>query len=548
MITQNIIGERVDRLRAIIARLGLESLKAPLAASETLLREDDALLDVAVFGQFKSGKSSLLNALLGGPILPVGVLPVTAIVTRITAGDEFAARVTGDDGAVASINPASIGEYVSEARNPDNCRHVAIVDVFTPEMADLQAIRLVDTPGLGSVFAHNTRSTQAWLPNVAIALVAVSVDRPLSDDDLRLITQLRDHAPRVCVVLTKVDLLTDEQRLEVRTFVENRLEENGCANVSVLYFSTRERPEQYIAQVKDDILRPIAENAQAERERTLRHKIDSLTAACRGYLAVALEAADRTEADRQRLAAAVLDESTNEAVLRDELELTARRSIQLCRPAFEKLLLDRREEIERRLIETLGADMRRWHGHLARQTAQFQAWLQLNLTAALEPISQAATPLVGELVAQAESRLSRITGAFSDRVSRNISQAIGVKLSPIAWKPRRQSLVPAPTHISPAFMTHWDLLWWLLPMPLVGGLFRRHCTSRTPWEVEKNLLRLSSELTETTAAEIEDLRRQAIGWVEDELATLTRVLSRPAAGADEIRDDLARLNAPTQTS
>jgi len=546
MITQEITGERIGQLRAIIARLGLESLRAPLAASETLLNESDTPLDVAVFGQFKSGKSSLLNALLGGPLLPVGVLPVTAIVTRMMAGTELAASVTRDDGVVESIAPTSIGEFVSESRNPKNCRHVAIVDLFAPQLADLPNIRLVDTPGLGSVFAHNTRSTHAWLPNVAVALVAVSVDRPLSDEDRRLIAELRPHAPRIWVVLTKVDLLTGDQREEVRAFVESRLAEDGCAGAPVLFFSTREQPEQWIARLKDDVLRPIAADAQRERERTVLHKIDSLTAACRGYLAVALEAADRTEADRQRLAAAVFDESTSEAVLRDELELAARRSIQLCRPAFEKLVLDSRDQIEPRLMETLAAEMPAWQGHLATQTAQYQTWLQQNLTDAIQPVSQVATPLAGELVAQAESRLRRIVGAFSDRISRNISQATGVTLSPVVWEARRPSLLPAPIHISPTFMTHWELLWWLLPMPVVGGLFRRHCAGRLPWELEKNLLRLSSDLTDATAAAIEDLKRQAIAWVQHELTTLTRVLARPAVEAEEIRAALANLNKQSQ--
>jgi GTP-binding protein EngB required for normal cell division len=543
MITRTIAGEQIDQLRSVVERLRLESLNAPLAACEALRDGSDSPLDVAVFGQFKSGKSSLLNSLLGGPVLPVGVLPVTAIVTRMTAGAQLAARVTRDDGAIEAIDPANIGDYVSESRNPNNYRHISLVDFLTPQLADLPNIRLVDTPGLGSVLAHNTQSTHNWLPNVAMALVAVSVERPLSDEDRRLIAELRPHAPRIWVVLTKVDLLTDAQRAEVREFVAGRLAEDGSADVPVLFFSTREQPEHWASRLKDVILRPIAADARGERDRTLSHKVDSLTTACLGYLSVALEAAERTEADRQRLAAAVFDESTNEAVLRDELELTAARSIQRCRPAFETAVLSTRDEIQRRLAGALTAEMRSWQGHLATQTARYQSWLELHLTAEINPISQSATPLAGDLVAQAESRLRRIAGAFSDRLRRNVTQATGVTLSPVAWEARRPPFLAAPIRISPAFLTHWELLWWLLPMPLVGGVFRRHCVGRVPWELEKNLLRLSSDLTEATSAAIEDLKRQAIHWAQDELATLMRILACPAADAEEIREALARLSA-----
>ena len=73
-------------LRSLVERFGLTTLIPLLEACETLAGSADAPLDVAVFGQFKSGKSSLLNAVLGADVLPVGVLPVTTVVTRVTAG------------------------------------------------------------------------------------------------------------------------------------------------------------------------------------------------------------------------------------------------------------------------------------------------------------------------------------------------------------------------------------------------------------------------------------------------------------------------------
>jgi hypothetical protein len=54
-------------------------------------------------------------------------------------------------------------------------------------------------------------------------------------------------------------------------------------------------------------------------------------------------------------------------------------------------------------------------------------------------------------------------------------------------------------------MTNWELLWWLLPMRLVGGLFRRHVLKRVPWEVEKNLIRLAGDWARAVDAAVADL-------------------------------------------
>lgn len=111
-----------------------------------------------MLGQFKSGKSSLLNALLGDNIFPVSAPPATAVITRTVAGPNLAVRVHHLGGTAIDIAPQQIGDFVTEAGNPRNRRNVAVVDVFTPAMQAWPGVRLVDTPGLGSVFIHSSRS------------------------------------------------------------------------------------------------------------------------------------------------------------------------------------------------------------------------------------------------------------------------------------------------------------------------------------------------------------------------------------------------------
>jgi predicted GTPase len=169
----------------------------------------DKILSVAGLGRFKAGKSSLLNHLISRAMLPVGVIPVTSAVTQIRYGSEERGEVVFRDGRREKIPITRIGEFMSETENPGNAKGVARVLVELPAMKRYRGIRFVDTPGLDSVFAHNTDASLDWLPNAGLALVAVGVDPPLSQRDLELIRTLKRYTPRIALLVPIVDLLAE---------------------------------------------------------------------------------------------------------------------------------------------------------------------------------------------------------------------------------------------------------------------------------------------------------------------------------------------------
>lgn len=526
----------------VVRRFHLTALEPSLRACEALCGEEPPL-DVAVLGQFKSGKSSLLNAVLGETVFPVGVVPVTAVITRVTAGPEHMARVTYLDGRTEQIDLVRIPEMATEAGNPGNGKRVAVVDVFTPAFNPWPGVRLVDTPGLGSVHAHNTEATRAWMPNVAVALVTISAERPLSDEDRRLVSEARQTAPHVAIMLTKVDLLSEAEQAEVMAFLARSLHESLADEVPVLPFSCRVDRDHWVRQLRDTVLAPVSRDLAGERRAALRLKLKTVLRASHGYLAVGLQSAQRADADRQRLRAAVLNESVNAAVIRDELVLAQERICQGTRPAFEQVFLSRRAEVEQRVASALAAESLVWRGNLAEQTKRYETWMTERLQAELAPVSHQAVPRGAELLALAEERFRRIIEAFRDRLSRNIRANTGQIIAPLAWEPRRPLVSVIPVAVSRAFMTNWDLLWWMLPMSLVGGLFRRHLLGLVAWEVTKNLTRLSGDWAAAVDAAVSDLRAQASVWAETELATLDRLLGQQPAQATGFQEALQRLEA-----
>ena len=179
---------------------------------------------VACIGQFKRGKSSVLNALVGDSVLPTGVVPVTAVPTIVRYGRRAAARVRFEAGEWTDIPVKTVDEYVSEEKNPENAKHVAALEIFLPSPLLATGMCFVDTPGLGSVFTGNTAATQAFIPHIDAALVVIGADPPLAGEELLLVEAVARHVQDLIIALNKADRTTDAERSAAMAFARRQLE------------------------------------------------------------------------------------------------------------------------------------------------------------------------------------------------------------------------------------------------------------------------------------------------------------------------------------
>ncbi len=179
---------------------------------------------LACIGQFKRGKSTLINALIGEPVLPVGFIPVTAVPTVIRYGAHKKARIQFRDGAWQQIAASDLEQYVSEEHNPENAKGVSGAEVFVPSALLSTGMCLVDTPGLGSVFTGNTAATQAFIPHIDAALVVVGADPPLAGEELALVEAVGRQVQNLILVLNKADRTTDAERAAAVGFTQKVLE------------------------------------------------------------------------------------------------------------------------------------------------------------------------------------------------------------------------------------------------------------------------------------------------------------------------------------
>ena len=230
-----------------LAQLGedLGSRRVAEEARELAARVSEGRFYVACVGQFRRGKSTLINALVGEAILPVGFTPVTAVPTVVRFGERLAARIRAMDYSWREVPVADVKQYVSEECNPENTKGITGVEVFVPSHLLSAGMCLVDTPGLGSVFTGNTSATQDFIPHIDAALVIVGADPPLAGEELAIVEAVARNVQDVIVVLNKADRTTDEERAAAVVFTRTLLEKRLNRPISmVLEVSAAERFEK----------------------------------------------------------------------------------------------------------------------------------------------------------------------------------------------------------------------------------------------------------------------------------------------------------------
>jgi hypothetical protein len=217
---------------------GRPDLVARLSAAQARLA--DPAVHVMVVGEFKQGKSSLVNALVDSVVCPVDDDVATAVPTLVRYADPPIAQVVfepegAEDARVEEIPFDDLPVYASETGNPGNQRRVRSVEAGVPNALLSRGLVLVDTPGVGGLGSVHSAITMAALP-VADALVFVTdASQELSAPEFDFLRRARELCPNIVMVLTKIDFYSEWRRM-MRVDL-GRLQEAGLA-VDVLPVSS----------------------------------------------------------------------------------------------------------------------------------------------------------------------------------------------------------------------------------------------------------------------------------------------------------------------
>jgi replication fork clamp-binding protein CrfC len=215
------LDELVDRALVATAASERADLTERLHHTQRRLRDDG--VRVLIVGEFKQGKSQLVNALINAPVCPVDDDVATAVPTVVGYGEEPVASLVfaGPTGSPLTDEPLqretvpvdSLEQHVSEAGNPGNLRRLACAEVRLPRRILSGGLVIVDTPGIGGLGSAHSASTIAALPTADAVLLVSDAAQEYSAPEIDFLRQAMKLCPNVACVLTKIDLYPQWRRI-----------------------------------------------------------------------------------------------------------------------------------------------------------------------------------------------------------------------------------------------------------------------------------------------------------------------------------------------
>jgi small GTP-binding protein len=184
-------AELLDRLNTALERFGPDADADDLRHFREAREALAGLFLLVIAGEFNSGKSSFINALIGERVLPEGVTPTTDRINLLRHGPE-------------------VGENMLEAYLLERTHPASL----------LTDLSIVDTPGTNAVIREHEELTRDFVPRSDLVLFVTSADRPFTESERSFLEQIRAWGKKVVMVVNKIDLLEKpEEREQVIAFV-----------------------------------------------------------------------------------------------------------------------------------------------------------------------------------------------------------------------------------------------------------------------------------------------------------------------------------------
>jgi len=202
-------------MKALVKRVSNELLDEKYKPSQALksllaklMRRTSYPMEVAIIGQFSSGKSTFLNALLGRDVLPTGITPVTSKVNFINYGDEYKIEVTYNSGMKEFHGVEYLSKFTDQRESLQDIKYLSL---FAPvEM--LRDISFVDTPGLNSLSSFDTNTTIKILRDVDGIIWLGLIDAVAKKTELDILDEYLDnYANKSICLLNQKDRISAEE-------------------------------------------------------------------------------------------------------------------------------------------------------------------------------------------------------------------------------------------------------------------------------------------------------------------------------------------------
>lgn len=217
---------------------------------------------ISVFGQFKRGKSTLINAILGEELLPVGIVPVTSVITQIKHGEKSA--LLSDADGTRKIPLEELHHFINEQHNPNNIKKVDSVQISYPNKLLNYGITIVDTPGVGSMHKHNSEAAYSFVKSSDAVIFMLSVDSPINEIESGFLEEIKEYASKIYFAVNKIDIVSRDELEEYITYCKTIIcDIVGSDQIKLYPVNARNMLDSGLDDLMTDIISDIATNGEA---------------------------------------------------------------------------------------------------------------------------------------------------------------------------------------------------------------------------------------------------------------------------------------------
>ena len=185
--------ELLGRLARALEAFGPDVQSTDLQRFREATEQLAGLFLLVIAGEFNSGKSSFINALLGERVLPEGVTPTTDRINLLHHGP--------------AVTEHAVEAFLLERTHPAEL---------------LRELSVVDTPGTNAIIRRHEELTRDFIPRADLVLFVTSADRPFSESEREFLERIREWGKKIVFIVNKIDILaSDDERNEVLTYVRD---------------------------------------------------------------------------------------------------------------------------------------------------------------------------------------------------------------------------------------------------------------------------------------------------------------------------------------
>lgn len=202
------ITDSLNKFKSIIATSG--EYEYFLKELEEIIEDSIEPLLVMVMGEFSTGKSTFINALVGKKIATANVTPTTAVITKFCYGERDKVIVHYKDGSLKESTIVDFADITAENLGSYQ-RHDEISFVERRIPADmLKFMSIIDSPGLNSLNQEHTTTTRKFVGKADAVLWIFDANKPISQTEMISMTKLRPRLEPIAII-NKMDTLNDEE-------------------------------------------------------------------------------------------------------------------------------------------------------------------------------------------------------------------------------------------------------------------------------------------------------------------------------------------------